>query len=280
MSTASQWRTDPVDWHDPTRSVVVGVDGSPGDEAAISYAVHEALESARPLTLVGVCSEHGFDFPGVSDTSESKEWSALRRVSDHLATEHPNLDLRCDLRAGDPVELLLNRSVGQAMLVVGRRGLTPLGRLLLGSTSTGVAGRSRVPVVVVPHGWAPDLHRSAPVVVGVDLKHDNRAALGFAFAAAQRRAVPLVVISAHDLEAHRSVDGSLQPFREASPDVRVSVRQIADTPPRSALLQAAAPAQLLVLGRHDSGRFGFPLGSVARSVLPAATVPVTVVPSD
>ncbi len=299
MSTQSQWRTDPVDWHDPTRSVVVGIDGSPGNEAAIGYAVTEAVDSARPLTLVSVCSAYGFDLPGVSATTDSVEWSTLHQVCDHLASEHPTLDLRRDLRAGDPVEFLLNRSVGQAMLVVGRRGLTPMGRLLLGSTSTGVAGRSRVPVVVVPHGWAPELHRGEHVVVGVDLERDNAAALDFAFAVARRRATQLVVVSAHDIGAHRSWDGSVQPaattalikreaeavnvlvhpLRNAWPDVSVAVRQVASTP-RAALLKAATHAQLLVLGRHDSGRFGFPLGSVARTVLPAARVPVAIVPSD
>lgn len=299
MSTRPQWRTDPVDWHNPTRSVVVGIDGSPGNQAAIDYAVTEAAESGRPLTLVSVCPAHGFDLPGVSAHTESREWHSLNQVSDDLAGKHPEIDLRRDLRAGDPVQHLLDRSVGQAMLVVGRRGLTPLGRLVLGSTSTGVSGRSRVPVVVVPHGWNPDLHRDEHVVVGLDLERDNAATLDFAFAVAQRRSVPLVVVHAHDVGAHLSWDGStepaatsaaiereaedvyrlVQPLRKAWRQVPVSVRTVANTP-RAALLQATNRAQLLVLGRHDSGRYGFPLGSVARTVLPAARVPVAVVPSD
>ena len=185
------------------------------------------------------------------------------------------------------------------MLVVGRRALRPADRVRLPSTSAGVARRSRVPVVVVPHDWAPDLHRAEPVVIGIDLEHDNTTALDFAFAAAQRRAAPLLVIRAHDVGAHLSWDGSVKPAattasiereaqavhmqlgprRQAWPDVRVSVRQTGATP-RAALLTATVHAQLLVLGRHDPARFGFRLGPVARTVLSTARVPVAVVPTD
>ena len=49
--------------------------------------------------------------------------------------------------------------------------------------------------------------------------------------------------------------------------------------PVDLLLRRAAGAQLVVLGRRESARFGFTLGSVARGVLHHASVPVAVIPS-
>ena len=56
--------------------------------------------------------------------------------------------------AGSPSRSCSTRRRGHPrMLVVGRRGLKTFGRALLGSTSVALAGRSPVPVVVVPDDW-------------------------------------------------------------------------------------------------------------------------------
>jgi nucleotide-binding universal stress UspA family protein len=194
--------------------------------------------------------------------------------------------------------VLIQGARNAEFLVVGKRGLGTFGRLVLGSTSTACAGRSATPVFVVPPGWHQRQHVLEPVVVGVDVNRDEEATLALAFAEAARRGVALVAIYVVDIEPvlafdptlagstyqHWEADGRdrladmLAPWRTKYPDVPARAG-VAHGHAATTLLDRAHRSQLLVIGRHGHGPFGFGLGSRARPVLHYADSPVLVVPA-
>lgn len=274
-------------------AVVVGYDGSASSKCAVKYAAGEALRARRPLLLLTI------DPPA---RRGRRRRSRYERPADDLVParmiastrlHYPELVVRTERADGDSVEALLDRSTGQAMLVVGSRGLDQLGRLVLGSTSVAVAGRCEVPVVIVPSGWPgwqPRSHHVEPVVVGLDPAQDGEELLDFAFAQAASRGVGLVAVTSvppepgieSSIEARqrattRATDELLRGSGAAHPGVPVRTDQFVGYPVPS-LMQASLGAPLLVVGRHHSGHFGFRIGSVTREVLHRAEVPVAVVP--
>jgi len=290
-------RETTTDRTDEARSVVVGVDGSERNRSAVAYAVHEAADSGRALTLLAVLDDFAIPIPHHSLLpDDERDWQVLNEIAEATRQDHPELTVHRDVRFGGAVSTLLDRSDDQELLVVGKRGLGAFSRLMVGSTSIGVAGRSKVPVIVVPDGWQQAEHVSDAVVVGLDPEDTNDATLRFAFTVAHRRGVALTVAYAIDISpllawdvelgspaywadrAVQDLETALAPLRAEFPDVSVSVREVRGHP-ATVLLDESGPAQLLVLGRHHDSRIGFSLGSVARGVLHYAEVPVAVVPS-
>ncbi|WP_082599463.1 universal stress protein [Nocardioides sp. Root151] len=297
--TAPAWQSRPVAWTDPTRAIVVGVDASPSNAAAVDYAAHDATATGRDLVLVVAVDDSVIPVPHHDvrfDTSH--EWQLLHETERRLRADHPDLTVHHEVRFGGAAHCLLDRSVEQARLVVGKRGLGTFSRMLAGSTSIAVAGRSRVPVFVVPPAWEQAAHEHDKVLVGIDPDEGSETALRFAFTEAARRGVRLEVLHSVDIEpilvwdpqlggpTYRewqergagSVERTVKPLRDEFPDVEVELTHKVGHP-GTALLDAAARAQLLVLGRRRNGRFGLELGSVARGVLHHSETPVVVVPS-
>ena len=287
-------------WTDPDRAVVVAVDGSEHNHEAVRWAGAEATATARPLTMITVADEYG----GVRETGgrltrETDDYrDMLRTLSEKIQKDHPSLVLRRQVEVGAPVPTLLKACADQNLMVMGRRGLGAFGRILVGSTSIGVAGRAGVPVVIVPDEWDRAEHEQAAVVVGVDAEDLHQPALHYAFSEADRRGVELVVAYSphlhnamiwdpalyadlHDQwlsEGLDALDRVLTTLKTAFPEVRVRT-EVRLVHPGDLVLQLEPEAQLLVLGRKREGHFGFAFGSVTRGVLHYATTPVAVVPA-
>jgi nucleotide-binding universal stress UspA family protein len=284
-------------WTAPDKGIVVGVDASESSRAAVTWAMTEASVGGRPLTLLHVLDKRSGPVGALGQESDQHGWRLLTQLERDLRPSAPTVEVRKDLAAGAVDACLVSQSADQAALVVGRRGLGSFTRLLVGSTSLSVASHARVPVVVVPERWRADEHRTEPVVVGVDHRDLQPAALSFAFTEAERRKVPL--IAAHgrevadqdwnqtaaaaadersDRESEEALERVVEPWRKAHPDVAVSLLHRREHP-LTVLLDQARPTQLLVLGRHSNRRQGgFPFGSVARAVMHYAEVPLAIVP--
>jgi nucleotide-binding universal stress UspA family protein len=217
--------------------------------------------------------------------------SGCHPVPDRLVRRLPHglETLPCRVASGAPRAVLLDAlDDAAAVLVVGRsRGHVE--RMLLGSTSSAVAGRAPVPVVVVPDGWTADRDLT-PLVVGTALGEESEDhLLRLPFDRARDRAVPLVVVHAwempmSDVPDYRSrvlvaLDELLEPWAREYPDVEVATSAVAEQP-ASAVLDAGKVAQMVIVGRHApaSRRSGVRLGSTARGVLHRADVPVAVIP--
>jgi nucleotide-binding universal stress UspA family protein len=134
----------------PDRSgrVVVGVDGSPASLAALEWAAG----TGAPLEVVHAL-EHPYD-PVYAETdamwNEPEELG--RRVVERLVADTvPGAgEVTRTIVRGDARQALIDAGRDAALVVVGARGATGLDGLLLGSVTTGVAGHTEAPVVVVP----------------------------------------------------------------------------------------------------------------------------------
>lgn len=283
--------------------IVVGVDGSEPNRSALRWAAHEAELGGRRLDVLVASGTAAISLPAYSEglVTIGDYRQTLDRLAGSAAAElkaaHPTLDIGTSSRLGSAADALLSAANTADEVVVGKRGMGAFARIIVGSTSIAVAGRSAVPVIVVPDGWQPEEDDRRPVVVGVDPAHQGGQALDFAFDRAARLGVAVRVI--HALDAQPAVDGvvgdlhewaaaSLRAVRAAvadatarHPGVDADVEQVADVA-ALALLNAAEDAQLLVLGRstHSERLGGFAFGSVGRAVLHYSETPVAIVPMD
>jgi nucleotide-binding universal stress UspA family protein len=277
-------------------AVIVGVDGSESNKAAIEYAVQEAAETNRSLVLVGVLDDPGFRAQARPYPGSEREWEVLTRITAAAVRDHPRLRVRRVVDFGRTVDVLLEHAKIAQLVVLGKRGLGTFGRVMLGSTSTSVAGHGQAPVVIVPTGWRRMAHQDLRVAVGVALNDPKQAALRFAFEQAERRRVGLDVVHVIDVEptlvwepvlnapAYRHLDthdqthleDAVDPLRFEFPTVPVTLVDVRGNA-ASVLLERSHDAQLLVIGRHHNGAFG--LGCTARALLHYAEVPVAVIPS-
>lgn len=279
-------------------AVVVGVDGSERNEAAIAYAVAEAVAQDRPLLLVTAVDYGGPVLDSVGTVADHYH-GMLAELRERIVDEHDGLTVRTEARSGHTVGTLLTNTGDEDLLVVGKRGLGPVRRLLVGSTSIRVAGWSPVPVIVVPGGWEAVERTDGPVVVGIDPDRGHDAALRFAFERAQRAGVGVRVVYAVDMElvlvvgagavssadvhdwevrSVAAIEEALKPIREEFPDVPVEI--VHDRGHAATVLhEQSTDAQLVVLNRQHRGPSAWGLGRVAREVLHEAELPVAIVPS-
>jgi nucleotide-binding universal stress UspA family protein len=162
VQVASHARAPVVVVHDtpaPLGSpVVVGVDGLALSKNAIAYAYAQASSRGVGLTVV-----HGWWLEYFEGTTASAIWSvdwqkfAEREqalIAESLAgwqEKYPDVEVRRHSVHGVPVEALVRQSENACLVVVGTRGRTGFGELLLGSVSQGVMHRAHCPVAVV-HG--------------------------------------------------------------------------------------------------------------------------------
>ena len=140
--------------------VVVGCDGSPAGQAAVDFAVREAvLRRARLVAVAAFVPRSHAHQVLVGNTTDELAGDtpayirALAGAAVDLAVSRaggPGLDVELQVVSGRPSELLLAAAEHADVLVVGARGNGGWGRLLLGSVSTEVVHHAHLPVVVVP----------------------------------------------------------------------------------------------------------------------------------
>jgi nucleotide-binding universal stress UspA family protein len=148
------------------KSIVVGVDGSPGSLLALDWAYGEALASGAELNVVHawVCP-YTISETSVREVRKPMEIAAVsvlqssldslgRRLTDGSVVIHSTL---CEKT---PAEALLKESAGADLLVVGSRGRGGLRSLVLGSVSRTVLHNAVSPVAVVraAEGRDPEHH--------------------------------------------------------------------------------------------------------------------------
>lgn len=281
-------------------SVVVGVDGSAGGDAALSWAAHYAAQRRRPLLVVNAAHDgHGIEFTGYAVMRRDLTAAAhavTDRAAERVHRDHPGLEVDLSTPLADPRDALLERAAHASLLVVGTRGRGPVKALLLGSVSEAVSGHASCPVAVVRPPEQGVGQVAGHVVVGVDASATSTGALDVAFDIATTEGRPLDVV--HTWATHDTlVDGSLSEQRRAQleenelwlsealvgygekyPDV-TTVRHLPEDGVVETLVWLSRSASVVVVGsRGQTGLMAMAF-SVSRAVVEQAHCTVLVVRS-
>lgn len=296
---------------DPHGPVVVGVDGSGSDSAAVAWAAHTAARHQVPLRLlhsseiaaVGAVQDDPTVTSDATMAAQLADGDASRpadQLIEQMSKDYPDLVVQATETAGAASEALLQWQDTALLLVVGSGRRGGIGDWLLGTTSLNTAMHASCPVAVVNN--EVDVNAaSLRVVVGVDGSRDSAAAAEIAFAAADARGAKVECVSSWYLEVVKGlvvtdedspqwreiedrqrerVESAIKAGREAHPDVEYVV-DIVHGLSNKVLSERSVGADVLVLGSRGRGGFaGKLLGSVSQKVLQAAQSPVIIVKSS
>ncbi|MFJ9346396.1 universal stress protein [Streptomyces sp. NPDC101237] len=297
-----------------SRTVTVGLDGSPESRAAAEWAAREALLRGLPLKIVHVTEPAPVLLAQAPQVGPETSQRWIRPVApgaaEGIRLRHPGLEVLTEQLTGPVTEALCEAADAAELLVLGSRGLGGIGGFVAGSVSLAVVSRAARPVVLVREGeQAADEHRTdpagvpstatpyRPVVLGLDADHPDDTLLEFAFDAAVRRGTPLRVVSAwpetaascyrfpgdaelqDDLErSHRTaLAEALRPWRQKFPGADVIEASRCGSAAR-AVVDASHDASLAVVGRRiRTGSLGAHIGHVTHAALHHIGAPVAVV---
>jgi nucleotide-binding universal stress UspA family protein len=144
-TTVGKWRT-----------IVVGVDGSPGSRTALTWAAAEAADHGADLVVLNVWEHTLLPPAGSVSVSERYVPDPSQRTADDLVNviketlgEEPPVLVQPRVKQGRPAKVLIEESTNADLLVVGKRGHGGFAGLVLGSVSQHVAAYAECPVTVV-----------------------------------------------------------------------------------------------------------------------------------
>jgi nucleotide-binding universal stress UspA family protein len=277
------------------RPVLVGVSDSPGNDAAVWWAVQEATARGRPLRLIHVYQWQpvvpGSPFYsmiwGTHEPPEVRQAAAdiLIRATELAHAANPTLDIHGDVLEGERDVVLRAEAHHAALLVLGSRprhtrGGSHYRRL------RALARRLTVPVIIARPSPG---RRSQPVIVAVDRDNLAPPILAFAYEHAAR----------HHAAVHVLVrDQSARPANPPAPPPRTWLEELNDTcrtagldtpdiatliaPEHTAtLLDTATRASMIVTAhRHHRPTPGRRSPSLDSLLIRHATCPVTLIPPD
>ena len=138
------------------KTIVVGVDGSPGSRKALTWAAAEAADHGSDLVVINVWEHTLMPPAGSVSVSERYVPDSSQRTADELTQviheelgEEPPVFVQPVVKQGRPAKVLIEESANADLLVVGPRGHGGFVGLVLGSVSQHVAAYAKCPVVVV-----------------------------------------------------------------------------------------------------------------------------------
>lgn len=277
--------------------VVVGVDGSDDGLRAVRFGANTARTFGGELMLV-----HAVD-----DAMLAGAWGVVydpevlqnagvtaNEQAKALALELglPEDRIRTEVVLGSPGGVLGRLSEVADLLVLGRRSVSGLERMFVGSTSVSVVSNASCPVLVISAAAHPiDVGSKKVLGVGMNTSPGNHETLEEAFKQAVRFQSSLEIVHAlqppigifskklspDDLEEQlRYIRGGIKALAKSIaqryPDVRYKVIAVADSPINE-LVSRSSGWDALVLG---VGNGGFGLGGLVRGLMAHAECPLLI----
>jgi nucleotide-binding universal stress UspA family protein len=148
--------------------LIVGVDGSPGGERALRWAVREAARRGGAVQAVTA-----FTFDGVDGASvhgrEQRQQEAERMLGEQVVAalaDNPRVAVTTRVVFGTASEVLLDSARRADLLVLGSHGRSRLRHALVGSVTEACVRGGGCPVVVVP-APAPQHRPAAAELSGI-----------------------------------------------------------------------------------------------------------------
>ncbi|WP_020420143.1 universal stress protein [Amycolatopsis sp. ATCC 39116] len=283
-------------------AIVAGIDGSEHSLRALRWAAANARRRHEPLHVVyafaPLAGFYGAGMPVLQNAYDELVRVGEKTLADAARTAREVAGDEVTITSEMPDEpaapLLVSRSRGARMIVLGSSGAGGFTGMLTGSTTVEVSAHAQCPVAVVRGRDTED----GPVVVGVDGSANSERALDTAFEEASWRGAPLIAVHAWsddqftgyygalplavdwdeiEQDEQRLLAEQLSGRQERHPDVKVE-RVVVRDRPRHQLLEWSAQAQLVVVGSRGRGGFGgLLLGSTSQALLHHAQCPVMVV---
>ncbi|MFW5948523.1 MAG: universal stress protein [Halolamina sp.] len=285
--------------------VLIGVDGSEEAERAARRGLDLAETVDASVTVVHVLSRKTLDRArGEVETEQLRDRAAaVLDAVESIAAERGQ-SVETEIREGSPAAALCEYAAeaDADLLVLGRQGLTGIGRRLLGGVTERVLNRGAVPALVVPDEATGDGYDR--LLVPTDGSENAAAAYPHAGAVATAYGAAVDVLNVVDLqdaagafhaggleasfverleaEGEAAVADAAAELAEHAPGVavRTAVERTADLDGAAAGIRAYVAEQdvdLVAIGSR--GRSDFKralLGSVASKVLRSVDVPVLV----
>ncbi len=140
------------------KRIIVGVDGSDSSRAALNWAYEEAAHHGAALSVVAAwhapvlpqAPPYGSMPPEGYDTQPGRDaLDELERLVSNLEVKTPAVEVQTSIEDGSPAKVLIERSKGADLVVVGSRGRGGFAGMLLGSVSQHLVAHAHCPVAVV-----------------------------------------------------------------------------------------------------------------------------------
>lgn len=274
------------------RRILVGVDGSDDGLRAALYAMRVARATDSDLWLVYVADDSALVVVGLWELLETP--AQMSEVGERVLAEtvqrlvkvegFPAERVATEVRVGRATDVLAQLSSQAGMAVVGRRSLSGLERMFVGSTSVGLVTSAACPVVVISAASTPEeTGRFRSVAVAVSSWPPHSGALEWGVREASARGAGLRVVHvlselvelpvglfanvSADLERH------VAPLREDNPHTPIEV-QVLQGSPIDELVGLSREVDLLVVGIHTGG---LALSGLVRGLMAHAHCPVALI---
>ena len=173
--------------------IIVGVDGSDDGLRAVEYGARVSVQTGRKLKLVHAVDDAVlagawgviYDPTMLQESGRQAVDEARARAIEIGADEDL---IESEVLMGNPGAVLTRLSENASIVVVGRRAISGLERLFVGSTSAGISVTAHCPVIMVSAASTPE-PTAERGLVGIGLDDGPRAefALEWAFQEAKAR---------------------------------------------------------------------------------------------
>jgi nucleotide-binding universal stress UspA family protein len=289
--------------------IVIPVDGSDGATAAAGHGFALAARFDATVSVLHVVERRALRLTATEDERARLRSKGETIVNDVAALAPDDVgSVTTDVVEGTPADRIsaYARDRDADLLVVGRQGVSGLGKRLLGGVTERILGRRTVPVLVVPRSAAETAVDYAQVLFPTDGSDAADAAIPHVAAAARAFGSGVHVLNVVDLQAaggvfnagglepafvdrlerrgQEAVDAVAEELGASAPDVeiRTAIERATATRGVAATVRDyvdAAGVDLVVMGASGrSNRSRQLLGSVTSSVLRTVAVPVLVAP--